>query len=268
MEDATKHDAIERCESILRQRKADNINQKICPGECDLIDRLLARQLELAPVYQEACEKLNTYQLSSLFDALLVTARYWDPESNQTAREERHKLIEVNKGIARKARELSKLLEQRSVISNTSSFTSDTHYHICDVIDEASIKNGRYQSYVREPLSLISSRFDLDYWPSLAEIITVIGADADRAETIANNPLTAITTESLRNSKTDYVKAILFAIDDRASRCVGQLPADFKLSDSSLATVVNVMQDLEHEDFVDATYIKGIRQRFRKKGSA
>lgn len=259
MEDATKHDAIERCESILRQRKAYNIAHKICPGECDLIDHLLARRLELAPVYYEVCEKLNTYQLPSLLDALLVTARHWDPGSNQTAREERQKLIEVNRHIARKARELSKLLEQRSVISNTSSFISDTHYHICDVMDEASIKNGRYQSYVKEPLSHIRSRFSLEYWPSLAEIITVIGVDAECAETVANNPLTAVATESLRNSKTDYVKAILFAIDDRSSRRVGQLPAGFKLSDSSLATVVNVMLDSGPEDLVDATYIKGIR---------
>jgi hypothetical protein len=43
MEDATKHDAIERCESILKQRKDYNIDHKICPGDCDLIDHLLAR---------------------------------------------------------------------------------------------------------------------------------------------------------------------------------------------------------------------------------
>ena len=107
--------------------------------------------------------------------------------------------------------DLASLLEERSEIDNTSGFASDTHNHIVDVIDAASRENGFYRSHLKDELKPPSRRYDLKYWPSLAEVVQVIGQDADDAGTRATNPLTRAATTGSRGSRADFFKAIAAA---------------------------------------------------------
>jgi len=128
------------CEAILIEGKRYNIEHGILPSENVVADRLLARGIELRDAYGELYEKLHPRPpaLKAFLDLLLSTAAFWSPEKMAQARVARDELADVNRQIARKAEELAELLERRTDLNNTSGFSSETHYHVCDVIEAAS----------------------------------------------------------------------------------------------------------------------------------
>ena len=111
-------------------------------------DRLLARGVELRDAYGELYEKLHPRPpaLKVFLDLLLSTAAFWSPEKIAEARVAREELASVNRQIARKAEELVQLLERRTDLNNTSGFSSETHYHVCDVIEAASTSSSARSS--------------------------------------------------------------------------------------------------------------------------
>lgn len=55
----TTLDPIEFCEAFLRSEIADNTQNNILPSESAVAERLLARRLEMTPVYAELHKKLS-----------------------------------------------------------------------------------------------------------------------------------------------------------------------------------------------------------------
>lgn len=156
------------------------------------------------------------------------------------------------------------LLERRSDLHNTSGFSSDTHYHVCDVLEAASQHNYLFTSYIQDRLNALRGQFDLKYWPSLSEFVQVLALDAKTANMTASDPLTAAATAAARPSKADFFKALFAAIEENAAENYGQLPSGFKLSDRTLASLGNCALDLGPNDLVDDAYIKRFRQRERR----
>lgn len=92
----------------------------------------------------------------------------------------------------------------------------------------------------------------------------VLAVDADAAEVVASDPLTAVATAAPRPSKADYFKALFAAVHQNTGTDRGQaLPDGFKLTDATLATLANCALDLPVEEMVDAAYVKRLRQRSR-----
>ena len=131
------------CENLLLEGRRYNNEHHILPSENAIADRLLAGGIELQDAYEELYEKLHAHQpaLRVFLGLVLSTATFWNPEKIQDARAARTDLSNVNQQIARKATELAALLEQRSDLHDTSGFSSDTHYHVCGVIEAASQDN-------------------------------------------------------------------------------------------------------------------------------
>lgn len=255
----------EICEGILSAAKANNIEKAIFPSETKIIDRLLDRRLELLEAYAEIHEKLHArpHGIQTMLGIVTTVAAYWNPEQVAHARGARNRLEEVNHEIAELAMDLASLIEERSKIGNTSGFASDTHYHIVDVIDAASSENYHYHWHLKGKLEALSSRYDLKYWPSLAEIIQAIGRDADSPGIAATNPLTRAATTGSRGSRADFFKALFEHIKENDATNHGHIPCGFKLSDGTLASFANCALNLGPNDVVDATYVKRLRQRLR-----
>jgi hypothetical protein len=152
-------------------------------------------------------------------------------------------------------------VDRRDTLHNTSGFSSETLYAICDVIDRASTHNGFYQSWIKEQLNQMSTRFDLKYWPSLADCARVIGEDAEQANLMPTDPLTEAATKSTRASKADFLRALLSAIDENRGDWLGAFPIKFRLSDEAMATLVNVLLELSPKELIDAIYVKNVRHR-------
>ena len=116
------------CEALLAADRSDKIEKAILPSEVEVIDRLLARGLELNEAYEEIFNKLHEHPhaLKVFFDLLQSTAAFWSPEANIEAREGRNRLVEVNLAIQEKASELASLLSERTTLKNHSGFSCDT----------------------------------------------------------------------------------------------------------------------------------------------
>lgn len=256
--------AQQTCENLLLEGKRYNIEHHILPSENAIADRLLMRGFELRDVYEELHDKLHAHPpaLQVFLGLVLSTAAFWNPKKMQEARAARSDLANVNQQIARNAAELATLLEQRSDLHDTSGFSSDTHYHVCNVIEAASEHNGLFQSYVQEKGAL-RGQFDLKYWPSLGEFMQELAADAEKAVMEATDPLTAAATAAARPSKADFFKALFASIEENSAKSYGQLPRGFKLTDRTLASLANCALDLGPDDLVDDAYMKRLRQRER-----
>jgi hypothetical protein len=259
--------AQQTCENILTEGKRYNIEHGILPSENAVADRLLRRSIELREAYEELFKKLHAHPpaLKVFLDLLLSTAAFWSPEKMGQARVARDELADVNHQIMQNAEKLAELLKRRSQLHNTSGFSSDTHYHVCDVIKAASSGNHLFNFYVKERLDDIRDQFDLKYWPSLEQFLQVLVLDAREASMGASDPLTAAATSALRPSQADFFKAIMAAIKGNAHEH-GQLPRGFKLTDNTLASLANCALDLGPDKLADGDYVKRLRQRQRSGG--
>lgn len=258
-------EATRSCEDTLRADKAYNIEHHILPSDNRIIDRLLARRLELVEAYAEIHAKLHArpHGIKTILGVVINVAAFWNPERVADARDARVRLKAVNRAIAELAGDLAGLLEERSDIHNTSGFASDTHYHIIDVIEAASGENGFYRFHLKDELEPLRGRYDLKYWPRLEDVVRVIGQDADGAGTDATDPLTRAATTGSRGSRADFFKALFELIKENGVANHGHIPRGFWLSDNSLASLANCALDLGPDDLVDAPYVKRLRQRGR-----
>lgn len=244
--------------------------KRIWPNVCSIIDGMLKRRIELAEVYDEVHATLAQAPraLYMFWDVFLHAADGWNPQKNRAARQAREDLVGVNRRISELADQLAALLDRRDTIHNYTGFRSNTHYHILDILHEASEHNGLYESYVKEDVDRLQYQYDLKYWPQLSEVVHAIGTDAERAEVTATDPATAAATESRKSGRSDFVRALLARLDDNRVRECGFIPNDFALSDSGMASLVNCGLDLASDELVDADFIKRFRQRQRQARKA
>ncbi|MGV7206033.1 hypothetical protein [Xanthomonas citri] len=255
------------CEEFLQEQIRRNEVERIVPSESKVARTMLSRGLELRSVYQELEQSLGFDGVEwkvFLEFCVLATGAHWTPEKNIADRSARKRLDKVNEAIAGLADQLAELLEERDEINNRGPFSSDTLYHPVDVIDRASERNGHYKSYLKERLENLC-QFDLKYWPSLSEMVRVIGTDAEIANVQSHDSRSAAMSQTSRPSEADFVRAIEEGIAENQHCGLGGLPASFRLSDESIATLANVLLNLPAESAKDAKHVKNIRERDRRR---
>lgn len=267
MTDSTHIDATAACEAVLAEEISYNIQHAILPSEIAVARTLLSRRPELHEAYAELYAKLRDFPraLKAFFGLVLSTAAFWNPEEIAQARAARDALVKVNRAIYEHASHVAQLLQQRSEIQNSSDFSTETHYHVIDVAMAAAAEVYLFNSYVRPKLETLRSQFDLKYWPSLSTCLQVIADDAAAASPQALDPQTAAATSGARASLADFGKALFVAIDEHAAHNHGPLPVGFRLTDGTVASLVNCALDLDADHLVDAGYVKRLRQREREE---
>lgn len=261
----TTPDPTHFCEAFLRNEIAYNTQNDILPNESLVAERMLARRLEMQPVYVELHKKLapNERAIHAFLGSILSTT-FWSPDEIAKARACRARLEAVNSEIAEKADALARLLREREELHNKSGFYSHTEYHPLNLIDRAGEDVYLYKSYVRAPLEATRT-YDLKYWPKIADCIAVLARDADEASIKATDSITAAATRATRKGLADYLKAILAGIENRRNCNPTLLPRHFTLSDAGYAALINCSLDLDAEDGVGADFVKGVRQRERTR---
>lgn len=250
----------EECEAILITSRNYNIEKSIWPTDVITINYLLTQSAAMKNVYDEL-SVLSAQQRAQFLDQLVGTLSFWSPENAIEMRAARNRLIDVNRKISSLAKDLADLLEERSTLENQHQFTSNTHYHIANVIEEASRDNYHFRNFLAEPLQALAGQFDLKYWPYLPAVIKEIGDDAEAAEIYATDPRTEAATSSTRSSKADFVRAMLSMIAELKSTPSLYFSKSFSLSDSAMADLVNVCLKLSAEELIDSAYVKNLRHR-------
>lgn len=259
--------AREICEALLKSDRSDKIEKSILPSEVEVIDRLLARGLELEDAYDEIHSKLSGHPpaLKVFFDLLQSSAAFWSPDANQESRKGKARLIAVNREIVKVAAELAALLNERTELKNHSGFSCDTLYHPVDAIHAAAERSHSYEHWVKEKLEAITGQFDLKYWPSLSELAQAIADDAAQAIPLAHDPVTEAGTEGVRAGLADSFRAFFVALEESSARHYGFLPSAFEITDRSVAILMSCALGLEPNKVVDSAYVKRLRQRVRER---
>lgn len=267
MDTTNRAAAIESCEVILRKDYEYNQEKGIWPTINRRIEGLLARTNELADVYVELHGSLGEdYRaLKSFFDVLNHTVYSWNPEKIKEARQDREKLTDLNIQIAEASKLLSDLISRRTEVQERSSFRSDTYYHIIDVVKEAAESNGLFSSHIEEKLENLTYQYDLKYWPSISEVISAVGVNAQAATTVARSPAASAATDARRPGLSDFLRAFEAALDENRVRRHGFIPNKFSMSNNSTASLINCAFELEVDDLIDGSFVKRFRQRERER---
>jgi len=255
--------AQKTCEDILREEIRCNTENNVWPSVNIVAERLLERGNELIAGYQEICQKLqdHPYAINGFLDSVLSSPAIWSSDSISKERNAREKLIAINKKIVSLSQGLAGLLDERSALSNDSAFSSSTHYHVCDVIEESGEDNVLFRMWVKDDLSNLCSQYSLKYWPSIGDFMRVLSSDASNASIEASDPVTAAATKSQRASKADSVRALMAFLDSQKSENGGRIPNDFKPTDKTLASFINCALDFDADELVGEDYVKRLRQR-------
>lgn len=265
MTETKPNDATEICEDILRQEQRYNLENEILPTENAIIDRLLKRGPELIDAYLELHRKLSDRPnaLKVMLGVVVTTAAFWSPADIDQARAGRERLRRVNYLIASQAAELATLFQERSHLHDHSGFAGDTHYHVCQVIEDAAATNHLFGFWVKKELGALRSQFGLKYWPSLSDFMSALARDAENTELEATDPITAAATDGSRRSKADFFKALFEAMEENSTGGSAALPVGLKLTDNAIASLANCALDLGPDEIVDGAYVKRLRQRKR-----
>lgn len=260
-------DTQNACEKLLRDSRQYNLDNGCWPSQTRIIDRLLKRGTELQGAYQELHQKLAHHPraLDRFLAHLLDASVMWNPEKMKAARADRERLVEVNRQIDEVASMLSGLLEERNRLHNHSGFSGNTHYHICEVIEEASEHNPLFRMEVGEEFKRLHYQYDLKYWPNLSDIMDALSMDAQNVEIEASDPLTRAATESSRSSNRDFLRAFTAAIEESKARPFGPLPANLRITDATMASLTNCALDLAVDQMITAETVKRFRQGERER---
>ncbi len=259
------HDAVALCEAHLKKERTYNVEHNIWPSVNRVIDRMLARRSELRRAYTEMAANLDLQALERFLSIVVEVSAIWNPDYLRAARAARRRQIELGDEIHQLASRLATCLRERTEIGERSGFGTNDTYHVVDLIDRASQDNGWYESWVKEPLDHLQCRFDLKYWPSLADLVDAIGGEALDVDIAPTDAITGAATSSSKRSKADSFRAIMAAIHDE--RTSFSLHPRAHLSDDCYASILNVVLNLDEDELVDSAYIKRLRQRDRETHS-
>ncbi|MEO1326517.1 MAG: hypothetical protein AAFV47_07620 [Pseudomonadota bacterium] len=261
-------DPVQFCEQRLQAERAYNVEHNIWPSVNRIIDRVLRRTGEMAPVYREICGTLTPDAVRRLLTVLIEIPAIWNQDYIQRARAAFRRHRELQERVETLSCELAECLREQGELNNTSGYSTCEYVDIVDAIDQAAVHNGHYTSFVQEKLKSLQYQFDDKYWPDLSDIVEVIGISALNATVVPTDSITEAATSSPRPSLADSCRAVMEAVERAKGPSMHDLPSFFRLSDASIATVVNVTTDLGVDDLIDAAYIKRLRQRDREAAAA
>lgn len=230
-----------------------------------VLERLIMREHEMAPVWEELAEKRVTgIPLWILIEQCILAAVEGESGEHNTIRAEYRELQTLNEEISAMSIRLALLIDERDALLNRSGhFHVERMLRLTDVIDAAGNDNYLYRTRIKPELENLG-QYDLKYWPDMAALLHALGEEKteitfryDASEAIA------FARPSLR---TDFFRNIFDRIREISDGSAYGLRPDFRLSDASLSTLCNVLLDLLPDEMTDAAYLKGVRQRLRKQG--
>jgi len=255
--------ASTQCEDFLREKRAYNIEHKILRSMSQVIDCMLERGAELDAVYEELWTKLDPKAVEWFLSSVLDVGAFWHPDYLSAARQAYRRQVALRSEISKLANELAERLRERTLLGESSGFHTASAYHIVDLIEHASESNWDFRLHLQDSLSALRHQYDLKYWPSVADVVEAVAIDARNAEINPSDSITEAGTRTRKQSMAASVRALQCALEEYRRSSHSPIGRDFRLSDESWASILNVILDLDPDQLVDGSYIKRLRQRDR-----
>lgn len=249
--------------STLKAYRDDLHEEMLRKPHWPLLDRLILRETEMAPVWENIARyELSWQQCHTLLEQIFFAGAYGTEERHKRLKEDHARLTELNRGIMTEAAKLAAMLTEQQEILERNAFLLERTTHIVDMIDEASASDGHYCSFLRKPLEALHSRYDGKYWPSLPQILQVAARETTEAEFMYQSERAIV--DGRGGAVPDYLRELFECIETARTSHWG-LPAGFILSDASLTALVTVSLDA---DDISINRVKMLRHRLHKKGLA
>ncbi|EOV8839303.1 hypothetical protein ACNY9Y_003891 [Cronobacter dublinensis] len=234
-----------------------------------LLDRLITREVEMRPVWEEiAGHGLTSEQCRTLLAQLCFAGDYGTVEEQKRLKEDFKKLTLLNADIAGKAAELAAMLNERDEIHNRNTFEDGYITDVVSLIDSASEHNGYYRSHLRKPLEELRCRYDGKYWPSFQQLLDVVAPET--TNTVFREQSDDAIMRAQSKELSVYLRQLFHRLNDIKVKETEShyrhifLPADFRMTDGSLATLASVSLDMDEPATVES--VKMQRHRLYKKG--
>lgn len=230
-----------------------------------VFERLISQHDQMKTVYIElAAKKVTGQRLWVLLEQCIFSGGFGTAGHYAVLRADHLELQALCEEISVTSIWLAQRLRRRSEILNRScSFSIDRRVRLTDYIDEAGSGNGLYSMYIQPKLEELNN-FDLKYWPDIADLLQVMGEES--AEVKCLDDATEAIIGARRASSTDFFKQFFSRLHTISHDVPWGLPSGFRLSDSAIATLANIICDRLPDQKIDEGHVKRLRQRLREQG--
>lgn len=261
MKAISTHDPVDFCEKFTRNILIDLKQDDAWNTWHPVMERLLNRTVEMKSVYEELCNHLG-YSIENdnpglrlSLEAILASGEQYNQDSISHKRQVKNELKELSELIPKLTQQLSLAITRQRELFNLEGFSSGIQYGIVEAIALAGKGNGHYQFWLHDELKLLARKYERKYWPKPEEVIAALGEIESSRPPAAHGFLSKAVLEG-RSAK---IKDFVLALDDDITG-TDQIPETFSFSNSSMATIVNIVLDLE-DNVITADNIRVIRNR-------
>ncbi len=229
-----------------------------------VMERILSRSIEMKPVYKELSDKFGSNidcskpELRLTLEAIWHSGENFNQEAISHEREVQSELEVLHNQIPLLAIQLSDALRRQQELYNKEDFSPSEFLNVIDVVKLAGEHNGHFKGWVQEKLDRIDGQFDGKYWPDLHQLVSAIG-DFESLESV---PKQNSIPEDVMDGRSSIIKDFVLTLDKDLKDC-RQIPNSFVFSNSSMATIVNVVLDLPITKIATTDTVRVIRNRRR-----
>ncbi|MCH4295578.1 hypothetical protein MJ923_14815 [Shewanella sp. 3B26] len=233
-----------------------------------VIQRLLERYSELESHINIMYQTLTIPQMNRLIDLVIDAVAFGNEDEVEEVRNTPKELKAINDKIASLAFELAEQLDKRTQFHNKTSFTSNTHYALFKLIEDAGSSNYLFESFLKESLRNTVGPYDLKYYPSIRQVVIQLGVDAKNALIETSSELDLIITRTERPSNADQIRAILeilqFSQKNDGHYSYFRIPDEFEMSNQAIAAFVNVAFDIPFDKLVDDIQVRNAKRKYKQ----
>jgi hypothetical protein len=258
---------ISFCEEFTKQELFDLKENEIWNSWHPVMERLLSRSVEMKPVYFEIFDKLGcsldfcSPELRLTLEAIWASGKLFNQDTISHKRKVQKELSQLHMDIPRLTSELSKALIRQRELQNTEDFRLGKYISLVGLISLAGKSNGHYSGWIDEELKKLDDEYDGKYWPEPEDLITAIGD----FESSRDFPTQGYLPEEVMSGRKSIIKDFVLGLDSDIYRC-REIPISFSFSNASMASIANVVLDLQADTLATAEAVRVIRNR-SKNGS-
>ena len=252
------------CLDWLKADLANNIEMNINSSLTPLYERAIDRASELNDFFEDVHNQLEGDSKRLILEMLVDADWFWHPKQARKIRSDYQKFEESNRDIFRTALKLAQLLEERSELSEGSSWSSYADTNLSDILYDTSKDHTLFNSFLMKSFKPLLS-YGSKYWPSTVSFVEELRNRFCDIDIEAGAPAHHLLIKQSRASDLDTI--ILFFSDLQTRKTgINGLPNSFRLRDTSVASAINIGLDLPDTQLFTAEKVKGSRQILRKKG--
>ncbi len=255
-------------EAFTRQSLSSFKEKKVWMTWHPIMERLLSHSTEMKPVYQGICDRFGyNPEYNSPFllahEAIWMSGGLLSKDTISHKRSVQKELSSLHEMIPKLAGQLCEALSRQKELMETEDFSrEEPSLTFVDMMSLACKNsehyNGHYSGWVEKELTKLDGLYDGRYWPEIKQFVSAIGTyESSQPQLVKGN-----LPESIMHGRSSTLKDFVLGFDSELRKCQ-QIPADFSFSNSSMATIANIVLELPESQLATSDTVRNVRHRFK-----